>query len=258
MILSMLDQILEATRNRVKALRPRASELTAAAAIVGPARDFGAALSMPHLSVIAEIKRRSPSRGDLAPGLDPVHQATSYEGGGASAISVLTEPDFFGGTSADLEAVKRSVGVPVLRKDFILDDLQVVESKAMGADALLLIVAAMDVQRLRHLLELTRATGLEALVEAHDASEVELALAAGATIIGVNNRNLTTFEVDLATAEDLAEMLASADITVGESGIHSAQDARRMARAGYNAVLVGESLVRSSDPAALIRELRDA
>lgn len=253
----MLDQILEATRARVKLLRPQASELVAAASIVSPARDFGGALRQPPLSVIAEIKRRSPSRGQLAPGLNPVQQAKKYEGGGASAISVLTESEFFGGSAADLQAVKRSVVVPVLRKDFILDELQIIESKAMGADALLLIAAAMDVQRLTRLLVLTLEAGLQALVEAHDAKEVDQALAAGATIIGVNNRNLATFEVDLATAEDLAGMLADVDITVGESGIHSAEDAGRMADAGYDAVLVGESLVRSPEPAALIRELRD-
>jgi len=230
----------------------------AAASNVSPALDFGAALRQPPLSVIAEIKRRSPSRGQLAPGLNPGQQAKQYEGGGASAISVLTEPEFFGGSAADLQSVKRSVGVPVLRKDFILDELQIIESKAMGADALLLIAAAMDVQRLTRLLGLTLEVGLQALVEAHDAKEVDQARSAGATIIGVNNRNLSTFGVDLATAEDLAGMLADVDITVGESGIHNAEDAGRMADAGYDAVLVGESLVRSPDPAGLIRELRDA
>jgi indole-3-glycerol phosphate synthase len=253
----MLDQILEVTRERVKSLRPQASELVAAASIVSPALDFGAALRQPPLSVIAEIKRSSPSRGQLAPSLNPVQQAKQYEGGGASAISVLTEPEFFGGSTADLQAVKGSVAIPVLRKDFILDELQIIESKAMGADALLLIAAAMDVQRLTRLLRLTLEAGLQALVEAHDAKEVDQALAAGATIIGVNNRNLATFEVDLATAEGLAGMLADVDITVGESGIRTAEDARRMADAGYDAVLVGESLVRSPEPAALIRELRD-
>ncbi len=253
----MLDQILAVTRARVKSLRPQASELVAAASIVSPALDFAAALRQPPLSVIAEIKRRSPSRGQLAPSLNPVQQAKQYEGGGASAISVLTEPEFFGGSAADLQAVKGSVAIPVLRKDFILDELQIIESKAMGADALLLIAAAMDVKRLTLLLRLTLEAGLQALVEAHDAKEVDQALAAGATIIGVNNRNLATFEVDLATAEDLAGLLADVDITVGESGIRTAEDAERMAHAGYDAVLVGESLVRSPEPAALIRELRD-
>jgi indole-3-glycerol phosphate synthase len=254
----MLDQILEATRSRVRALRPLANELAATASAVDAARDFGAALRLPPLSIIAEIKRRSPSRGSLAPELDPVQQAKQYELGGACAISVLTEPDFFGGSTADLQAVKQNVKVPVLRKDFILDELQVTESKAMGADALLLIAAAMDVPQLTHLLEATRDAGLYALVEAHNEEDVDEALAAGATIIGVNNRDLATFDVDLATAEALAEMLAGVDVTVGESGIHGPADAERMARAGYDAVLVGESLVRSPDPAALIRELRDA
>jgi len=254
----MLDQILDATRARLEVLRTQASELMAVASTAAPARDFGAALRMPPLSVIAEIKRRSPSRGQLAPDLDPAQQAKRYECGGASAISVLTEPDFFGGSPADLQAVKANVTVPVLRKDFILDELQIIESKAMGADALLLIAAAMDVRQLTHLLGLTLDAGLQALVEAHDATEVDQALAAGATIIGVNNRNLGTFAVDLGTAEDLAEMLTGVDVSVGESGIQNAGDAKRMVDAGYDAVLVGEALVRASEPAALIRELRDA
>ncbi len=250
----MLDDILTATRARIAkldgaALQGRAGELP-------PARSLAAALAGPGLSVIAEVKRRSPSRGELAAALDPSRQVVAYEEGGAAAISVLTEPSFFAGSLDDLATVRKRVSIPVLRKDFILESSQVWESRVAGADALLLIVAALTDAELGHLLAVTAEAGLEALVEVHTAGEAERAIAAGARIVGVNNRDLTTFAVDLATAELLAPAVASAPVRVAESGIFVAADAARMAAAGYQAVLVGEALVKAVDPAALVGELR--
>jgi indole-3-glycerol phosphate synthase len=252
----MLDRILSTTGPRVQSLNQ--AELRARAADSDAVCSLAEALVTPGLSVIAEIKRRSPSRGELAAELDPAGRAAAYEAGGAAAISVLTEPHFFSGSLDDLEAVAGTVDVPVLRKDFIVDEAKVWETRATGADALLLIVAAVDQERLHSLLAEAAAAGLEALVEVHNAAEAERARAAGARIIGVNNRDLADFTVDLATAEAVASTLADVPVRVAESGIHGAADAARMASAGYHAVLVGEALVRSADPAALVAELRRA
>ncbi len=252
----MLERIVADTRGRLERLRPMAADIEARAADMPPPSDFRAALGAPGLSVIAEVKRRSPSRGDLAADLDPALQSKRYVDGGAAAISVLTEPDHFGGSNADLEAVRSAVDVPILRKDFTLDPVQIWEAKAIGASAVLLIVAILDDQTLEMLHDTAIDAGLAALVEVHSESEAERALQVGAEIVGVNNRDLTTFETDLATAERIAPMLSSVSLTVGESGIGSRADAERMAVAGYDAVLVGESLVRAPDPAALLRELR--
>ncbi len=251
----MLEPILETTRARL-ALLPPLSELTARCADAPPVRDFAAALTAPGLGVIAEVKRRSPSRGPLALDLDPVERAGAYERGGASAVSVLTEPHHFSGSDADLIAVRAAVSLPVLRKDFTLTAAQIWEARAIGADAILLIVAALDDSTLRSLHETAREIGVAALVEVHDEAEAERALAAGATIVGVNNRDLTTFHVDLATSERLAPMLNGCDVTIAESGVLEPADASRMAAAGYDAVLVGESLVRSGDPQTALSALR--
>ncbi|MDJ0663622.1 MAG: indole-3-glycerol phosphate synthase TrpC [Acidimicrobiia bacterium] len=221
-------------------------------------RGFGDALAGSGLQVIAEIKRRSPSRGDLNIGLDPAAQAQAYAAGGAAAISVLTEPDYFGGSLEDLETVRAAVTLPVLRKDFIIDPRQVGESRAAGADALLLIVAGLDPGMMKTLLAECAAVGIEALVEAHNESEARAALDAGATIVGVNNRDLHTFVTDLAVAERVASQLDSSTVRVAESGVSDAAGAARMAAAGYDAILVGEALVTASDPAQLIAELRKA
>ncbi len=210
----------------------------------------------PGLSVIAEVKRRSPSKGDLALGLDPATQAELYSAGGAAAVSVLTEPGFFGGSNDDLVAVREACPLPVLRKDFTVSAAQVWEARAIGADAVLLIVAALTDDELLRFLGEAADAGLAALVEVHTGAEAERALAAGATLIGVNNRDLATFTVDLGTAERVAPLLDGV-VRVAESGIGDPQDAARMARAGYDAVLVGESLVRSEDPAGLIGRLRE-
>lgn len=252
----MLDPIIEATRLRIDAIRQDVDELRRRALAMPPARGFGAALAAPGLSVIAEVKRRSPSRGALAPGLDPADLASRYAAGGASAISVLTEPDFFAGSSDDLVTVRRAVEIPVLRKDFTLEPVQVWEARAIGADAVLLILAVLDDATAAELLETAHEAGLDALVEVHTATEAERAVSLGAQIVGVNNRDLETFDVDLATAEALAPLLAGIPITVGESGVFDAADAARMRRAGYEAVLVGESLVRSDDPGGLLASIR--
>ncbi len=251
----MLDQIISDVRAGLPGLHDRAAEVMAAAATMPPARGFAAALAAPGLAIIAEIKRASPSRGVLDADLDPAARAGSYEEGGAAAVSVLTEPRYFHGGPADLAVVRESVAVPVLRKDFTVDELQIWEARAMGADAVLLIVAALSAAEVRRFLEVAAAAGLAALVEVHNEAEAEIALAAGATIVGVNNRDLTTFDVDLATAEKIGPILRDASITVAESGIFTRDDARRMEAAGYDAILVGESLVTSGDPARAIRAL---
>ena len=254
----MLDEILASTRTRVAELRAHGDALRTAATQAPPARSLGAALSAPGLGVIAEIKRRSPSAGEIAPGLDAPGQASRYVQGGAAAISVLTDPTYFGGSLADLTAVRAAVPVPVLRKDFIVDPVQLWEGRAAGADAVLLIVAALDASQLEELLAAVAATGMEALVEAHTPQEVETAVAAGAGIVGVNNRDLTTFITDLAVAEAIAPSIPDGVVTVGESGVSSPAGAARMAAAGYDAILVGEAAVRSADPRVFIAELRAA
>jgi indole-3-glycerol phosphate synthase len=253
----MLDQIVASVEARLPAVIGAAEALESAARSASPARDFAAALTAHGLSVIAEIKRRSPSRGPIDMDLVPSAQAAAYEAGGAAALSVLTEGDHFSGSLDDLRAAREAVGVPVLRKDFILHPAQVWESRAAGADAILLIVAILDDASLETLLAVAREAGVAALVEAHTAAEAERAVAAGAEIIGINNRNLTTFQVDLSTADALRPMLGTA-IKVAESGVSDADGAARMAAAGYDAILVGEAAVRAADPGAFIAGLRVA
>ena len=250
----MLDDILVAARARAGALD--LAELRGEAGGLPAARSLESALAVPGLSVIAEIKRRSPSRGELAADLDPVVQSAAYEAGGAAVISVLTEPTFFSGSLEDLTLVRQTVGIPVLRKDFIVDAAQIWESRLAGADAVLLIVAALTEAELEELIAEAAAAGLGALVEIHTAEEAERALAAGARVVGINNRDLETFSVRLETAEELAPLVAGAPVRVAESGIFRGPDARRMADAGYQAVLVGEALVRAADPGGLVQELR--
>ena len=202
------------------------------------------------VNVIAECKRRSPSRGVLAPAYDPVAQALAYARGGAAAISVLTEPSFFDGALAHLEAVRAAVDVPLLRKDFVVDDYQLLEAAACGADAVLRIVSALDGHELRRLHAAATALGLAVLVEVHDEAELAVALDAGAGIIGVNNRNLRTLAVDRGVSERLAPHFPAEVIAVSESGLTSAADVARMRGLGYRAFLVGERLMTAADPAA--------
>jgi indole-3-glycerol phosphate synthase len=251
----MLERILEATRERVVDLRSRRAAVMEKAEAAAPPPSFEGALARPGLAVIAEIKRRSPSRGDLALDLDAVEQARRYAAGGAAALSVLTEPVFFAGHPEDLVAARESTGLPILRKDFVIETIQIWEARAMGASAVLLIAAALTPNESAALLDDAGRAGIDALVEVHTLDEAKMSLDLGARIVGVNNRDLSSFEVDVATAEDIAPFLSEAAVTVAESGIHSRVEAMRMKAAGYDAILVGEALVRSPDPASLLREL---
>jgi len=251
----MLEPILESTRSRVAALRLRADEVEAAAVRSGSPRNFIGALRVPGLGVIAEVKRRSPSAGSIALDLEPVKLASAYERGGAAAISVLTEPDHFSGSLGDLSEVGAATSTPVLRKDFILDPLQVDEARAAGADAVLLIAAILSDQVLAGLINHVRRFGMTALVEAHDSEELRRAVDLGAEVIGVNNRDLVSFEVDLDTSIRLRSHIPTGVVTVAESGINSPDDARRMHEAGFDAVLVGTAAVRAEDPAAFVAAL---
>jgi indole-3-glycerol phosphate synthase len=196
--------------------------------------------------------------GDIDTGLDPVALAMAYVTGGAAAISVLTEPDYFGGSLADLSAVRAAVDVPVLRKDFTRSPAQIWEARSAGADAVLLIVAALEREVLDQLLDTARTVGVTAIVEVHTVDEVSVAVDAGAEVIGVNNRDLHSFVTDLSVAESAADHLPADVATIGESGVSDAYGAGRMRRAGYDAILVGEALVRAEDPGALLRALRTA
>lgn len=249
-----MAEIVEATRIRIAGLD--LAGLRARAVGMAATRSLAEALASPGMSVIAEVKRRSPSRGELSAGLDPARQSLAYQQGGAAAISVLTEPQFFDGSLDDLEAVRAAVTIPVLRKDFIIEPAQVWESKLAGADAILLIVAALGDLQLEELIAEAGLAGMDALVEVHTSSEARTAMAAGASIVGVNNRDLGSFEIDLGTAESLAGLITDAPVRIAESGIFTAEDSTRMAAAGYQAVLVGEALVRAADPAELVAELR--
>jgi indole-3-glycerol phosphate synthase len=245
----------EADGRDVDALALAATAL-AAGSVAGPVRPFGAALAgRDGVSVIAEIKRRSPSKGPLAPDLDPVALAQAYAAGGAAALSVLTDSEFFGGSVADLQSARAASELPVLRKDFTVCPADIYDARLMGADAVLLIVAALSPAELESFVALAASVGLDALVEVHDEDEAARALSAGATIIGVNQRDLYTFEVDTERAVRVAAALPDGVIRVAESGITGGDDVRRLADAGFDAVLVGETLVRASDPAAAVSSL---
>ena len=208
-----------------------------------------------RMNIIAEFKRRSPSKGSISGDADPATVARLYERGGAAAMSVLTEEDFFGGSLDDLRAVRQQTSLPILRKDFIIDEYQVYESAAAGADALLLIVAAMDDNSLRRLRELTEnELAMEALVEVHTRDEMQRAIDCGASIIGVNNRNLATFEVSLSTSIELAGSAPDGTILISESGIETREHINRLRDAGYHGLLIGETLMRADDPETLLKE----
>ncbi|MCP4807216.1 MAG: indole-3-glycerol phosphate synthase TrpC [Proteobacteria bacterium] len=246
--MSFLDRIRPAKLAEVEALQGRVFDLDQP-----PVRSLAAALKAPGLSVIAEVKRRSPTRGDIRPGADPVEIANGYANAGAAAISVLTDEPHFGGTLADLRAV--TAPVPVLRKDFILDELQLDEAREAGADAALLIVAFLTPSRLAELHAHAHAIGLEVLVETHSAEEIRIALDAGSRIVGVNNRDLKALTIDLAVCEALIPTLPDDVVKVAESGVFTRQDAARMAAAGADAILVGSSLMSKPDPAQALADL---
>ena len=252
--MSVLDDIIDGVRLDLQERKQRRSldsliaDLDAAPPALDPMPRFRAR----ELAVISEVKRRSPSKGHLADIADPAGLAADYAAGGAAAISVLTERRRFNGTLADLDAVRGRVDVPVLRKDFMIDEYQFFEARAHGADLVLLIVASLDDAALTRFLALTAELGMTALVETHTAVEVDRALAAGADLIGVNNRNLKTLEVDLATFAPLAQRIGDAAVTVAESGILGADDVARVTGEGADVILVGEALVRHGDPRSAI------
>lgn len=242
-----LQDIVSAVDERIQRLQAVEPYLLSQAQVMPPVRPLASALA-PHgdgLRIIAECKHRSPSKGWLTDAYDPVRQALAYEDGGAAAISVLTEPRFFAGDRWHLMAVKAAVEVPVLRKDFIRDPVQLYESRAMGADAVLLIVRIIDDRiKLKDLWQVATGLGLEVLVEVHAPAEVEAALEIGADIIGVNNRDLDSFETRLSLSQEVAERLPTSVVKVAESGIRSIRDAINLRAFGYEALLIGETLMR--------------
>lgn len=261
MAATYLDRILAAHRGAAETDDRDLAALLDAAAKLPPARGFAAALELAAtigVGVIAEVKRRSPSKGDLAPDLDPAELAREYQAGGAACLSVLTDEAFFGGSAADLAAARAAVELPVLRKDFTVSRRDVCDARIMGADAVLLIVAALDDGELSDLHALAVDLGLDVLVEVHDEPELDRALAVGATLVGVNQRDLVTFEVDHARAVRVASAMPEDVIRVAESGIRGPEDVAALADAGFDAVLVGESLVTSGDPRAAVAALRGA
>lgn len=254
-----LDRIIADHRAAAARDHRNLDHLVARACSVEPTRGFANRLrrdSLESLAVIAEIKRRSPSKGDLHPDLDPAALAGTYESAGASCISVLTDESFFGGSVDDLQAARSAVEVPVLRKDFTVGPRDVCDARLMGADCLLLIVAALDPDELRSLHELALGLGLDVLVETHDEREIEQALAVGARLIGVNQRDLRTFQVDHERALRVVGSMPPEVIKVAESGVRGAADAASLRSAGYDAVLVGETLLVSDDPGSALRSLR--
>lgn len=252
----ILDDILQkkqaevALRKRNKPLQVLEEQLAGMPAT----RDFAAALRRPN-AVIAEIKRRSPSRGALREELDAAGVASLYERNGAAAVSVLTDETFFGGNDADLAAVKNSVKLPILRKEFIIDAYQITESRAIGADAVLLIAALLDEAQLCDYRQRAESLGLAALVEVHDRGELDRAVASGARIIGVNNRNLKTFQTELRVSLDLGPLIPRTAIPVSESGIETRSDIEWLMQAGFHAFLIGGALVSSPDIGGKLREL---
>jgi indole-3-glycerol phosphate synthase len=253
---TILDKIVDVKRREVTALLPRAEELRARAAARTDFRDFAGALtSHAPVALIAEVKKASPSAGIIQPNFDPVRIAALYEHAGAAAISVLTDREFFQGKLEYLTAVRAAVRLPVLRKDFIIAELQIHEAVAYGADAVLLIAAILDDTQLREFRAIAEHLRVAALVEIHDEIELDRALTAGASLIGINNRNLATFTVDLATTEKLAARIPSDRLIVAESGLHTRADVERVAKAGARAILVGESLMRNGNIAGKVKEL---
>jgi indole-3-glycerol phosphate synthase len=253
---TILDKIVVVKRREVIALRSRAEELRARAAARTDFRDFAAALRKQNtVALIAEVKKASPSAGIICPDFDPVRIACAYEQAGASAISVLTDREFFQGNIDYLAQIRAAVKLPLLRKDFIIEEIQIHEAAAAGADAVLLIAAILDDKQLREFRLIAGHLKMAALVEVHDEAELERAIATGASLIGINNRNLHTFAVSLATTEKLAATIHDDRIIVAESGIHTRSDVERVAAAGAAAILVGESLMRSGNIATKVKEL---
>ncbi len=252
----VLNRILERKRQEVRAIQTSREEFELAGeSRVMQRRPFAGALRRSKPAIIAEIKQRSPSKGLLAAAFEPDRIARLYSEGGAAAISVLTDQDFFGGSLEDLERARGSVRLPVLRKDFTIDEIQIAEAAAHGADAILLIAAVLTERELQRFREYAAQFLLAALVEVHDSEELEKAIDSGAAIIGVNNRDLKTFEVRLETSLELAAEMPANVIRVSESGIHEHAQVKLLTDAGYHAFLIGEHLMRSPDPVALLKRI---
>lgn len=254
---TVLDDIVAGVREDLAprmAAVPEAEQERRAAAAPAPLDVETALRSQPGVAVIAEVKRSSPSKGALAEIADPAELAAQYAAGGATAVSVLTEPRRFGGTLDDLAAVRRRVDIPVLRKDFVVTRYQVTEARAWGADLVLLIVAALDDRELAELLEHTESLGMTALVEVHDEDETRRAVDAGATVVGVNARDLRTLDVERSVFARLRPLVPTDVVTIAESGVRSVDDVREYAAAGAHGVLVGEALVTGGDPTAAVAE----
>ncbi len=256
--MSFLRDIIAVKREEISRAKRLYPESSLAAETMTTRRDFAGALRQDGLAVIAEIKRASPSKGPLAPHLDPAQLVRRYDAGGAAAVSILTDRTFFGGSLEDLRIARQSTDLPLLRKDFILDPYQIVETCWAGADAILLIAACLGRDQLRELLAAAREYGLAALVETHNEAELELIAGLDPAAIGINNRDLATFQEDLRTTLRLLPLVPAGLPIVSESGIRGRSDAGVLARAGVDAILVGEALVKSKDPAEAIRRLRGA
>jgi len=258
--MNRLQVILDQKKAEIARLLPRQEHLRAAALLRDDYRGFASALDRGPgaLGLIAEVKKASPSAGAIVEAFDPVAIAQAYEAAGAHAISVLTDEKFFQGHLSHLSKVRAAVRLPVIRKDFILHEVQIYEAAVAGADAILLIVAALEQPELERLHETATTLGFDVLVEVHTREELERALECGATLIGINNRNLTTFQVDLAATEEISEEVPEEGILlVSESGLKTNADARRVFAAGANAILVGESLMRTGDVPAQVAALLD-
>lgn len=254
---SILDRIVREKLREIAELASHTEELEAGIASAPRVRDFRAAVSDGgRVALIAEVKRRSPGAGEIRPGLDPAQLARDYEVGGASAVSVLTDAKFFGGSLADLTSVRSRVDLPVLRKDFLLDERQLLEARGSGADAILLIVRLLDDGRLAALIRHAEVDlGMTALVEAHDGTEVDRALAAGAGVIGINNRDLSDFTTNIDVTLGLIDRVPSDVVLISESGISSPEQVQQLGAVGVDAILVGEALLRESTPADGARRL---
>jgi indole-3-glycerol phosphate synthase len=254
---NILDTIVASRRQTLAKAQKQlpAAELEQRAARAAPPRDFRAAISRNSINIIAELKKASPSRGVLRTSFDPLALAQDLAQAGASALSVLTEPEFFQGSLEQLTQARQAVSIPVLRKDFVFDPYQVLEARAAGADAFLLIVAILTAGELRRLITFGRELGMAALVEISSRTELEQALAAGADIIGVNNRNLQTLEVNPETSFRLIEEIPDSCLAVSESGLHSGTQLQELRAAGFDAFLIGEHLMEAKDPAQALREL---
>ncbi len=251
----VLGELCASARERAALLVPRRAELERAAADATTTPNFAAGLRRESIAVIGEVKRSSPSKGAIAPGLSAAEQSAAYAQGGAAALSILTEPTRFGGSEADVRMARAAARIPILKKDFHVEPLQLVEARALGASAALLIARALPPEALRELARLARDLGLETLVEIRDQRELEAALAAGAHVIGVNNRNLETLEIDLATGERLVPQIPADRVAVFESGVNTVADVERAAAAGADAVLVGSSISAAADPVAAVKAL---